>query len=353
MHALITALIKALPALFFRPTPGFGMRERVHEVRNHNNFMTDKERAFVENYHRKSISNALNHKDFSPFFEEKPSGALLVMRREPRTEHRTENNETQRNLFSGGFAKSRKKPRLVALDRDVSLPVEVQTELKIEEFCILVLKIKYRYNEIHMQEKISNLEYDPEATSETHIVEYETVAVSMLNEYLVRFSRSAKFFNALYELYASVNSIFKKNIVLSLLKSSKEIEFTMSLGDFVDRIFRNIPKINKEEILEFCTVFYENTAGVVFATALVLNDKNLARTFKLHLNDKVVMSMFVSLDRKVMWQFFSVLVPSLNTQDKKDLILFVREILVKAIREKDKHASIFLKSIGIEEDDLK
>lgn len=329
------------------------MKEHVHGARNHNDFMTRKERAFVENCHRKSISSALNHKDFSPFFEEKPSGALLVMRREPRTEHRTEHNETQRNLFSGGFAKSRKKPRLISIDQEVRLPAEMQTELQIEEFCVLVLKIKYRYNEVYVQDMGSNLEYNPEATTESHIVEYETVAVSMLQEHLLQFSRSAKFFNALHELYASVNSTLKKSIVLSLLNSSKDIEFTVSLGDFIDRIFRRIPKINKEEIQEFCLAFHKNTAGVVFATALVLNDTSLASVFMLCLNNDVVMSMFEAVDRKSVWQFFSVLAPSLSTQNKRDLILLVREMLVKAINEKDKHVSIFLKSIGIEEEDLK
>lgn len=328
------------------------MKEHVHVAKNHNNFMTGKERTFVENCHRKSISNALNHKDFSPFFEEKPGGALLVMRREPRAEHRTEHNEAQRNLFSNGFAKSRKKPRLISLDQEVSLPAEVQTELKIEDFCVLVLKIKYRYNEIYVQEKGSNSEYDPKTATENHIVEYETVAVSMLHEYLVRFSRYSKFFNALYELYASVNSTLKKDVVLCLLRSSNEIEFTVPLGEFVDQIFRKIPKINKKEIQEFCSIFYKNTTGLVFATALVLNDASLARVFKLCLNDEVAVFMFKALDRKYVWHFFSVLAPSLSTHDKRDLILLVREMLVKSINEKDKHTSIFLKSIGIEEDDL-
>lgn len=330
------------------------MRRGSHEGKDHSNFMTEKEKAFVENYNRRNVLNALHQKEFSIFFDGMAEGPVVVARKEKKSDTKAEETDAHRNLFTSGFTRSKKKPRILITKLCTDLPHELETAIRIEEFCVTVLKIRYRYSEVVVPENSGpDEEYDPGNATCDQGAEYRDAAVSMLEEEIAGFSQSQKFLTALEDLYECSEDSTRKSIVLAVIHASDKIEFTPLFKTFLDKIFHKFPAINKGEVGPFYSTFSRNSTGITLATILMLKNPEMSKDFKAHVDSDVVHALLDQRSSRCAWQFLGVMASSLDAGDKRDVIVLVRKNVGDAIGAKDRNVDIFLRSIGVSEDDLK
>lgn len=330
------------------------MKEDGYEVKNHDNFMTEKEKKFVESYNKKGVLNALHQKDFSTFFEGKPDTSLIITKKEKKSEQKAEDGDLQRNLFNSITSRSKKRPRLMLLESETCASPSLELDVKIEEFCTLVLKIKYRYNEVLVEDG-STLGggYDPEKAFPSQVMEHESTAINLLQQHFVGMSSSPKFFVALSSFYNKADEKTQRNIVLTIINTSRQLKFTPFLKSFLDEIFQKFPQISRSEIAEFFPVFHNTVTGLTLAIVLVLKNQELSRHFKSFLNPKVVEVLFKLPDQTKVWQFFGVMASVLDSKEKKELIALLRKNLLEAVGNKNnKSVGIFLRSIGVDRESL-
>ncbi|KRH95188.1 hypothetical protein M153_210001719 [Pseudoloma neurophilia] len=230
------------------------------------------------------------------------------------------------------FIKSVKLPRLMS-ETNVTIVDNIAVKLKIEEMIDEYLCEKYKIRE-------------------SRILECFIENEKKINEYF----KVPKFRKLLCDIFKDDNLELKKTIFLSLLKKSQLIIDYGNISEIFDYLVPYIPILEENKILEtrFHEHFMFSLAGILLATLILINQEEMTQIFFKNLESRL--EYLFDAQVKYVWRFLAVMIINLSEDEKKWLIIKLRDKIMTVVVSEDQEAihnmSPLIEALGLELSDL-
>lgn len=313
------------------------MKEKKQKPKSHEKFMTEKELSYVELINKRTLKRLPTYKLIELCFNNKDNEPFLRLKKERKEKEVT---EIEKGLFSLNLKKSRKKPRNIELENEITSSDQINSGLLVEEIINLILKIKYDFNEIVLQEEE---EYNPLNVSLNMKEENFNTILSKMQENLQSVFQFKKFNKHFKFLFEELEENKRKEIIFLLIKHEFEEE---NLNSFIESVYKSIPVFEESELTDFFTNFYKSTHLLILSVVFILKNKNLANFFKKELNRSTVDKIFDLKNKKIIWQFFAILSANVNKISRGEIFLLVKNRVDDCVERKEESVKVFLDSIG-------
>lgn len=315
-------------------TPPMPVKETKQE---HLCFMTEKEKAFVRGIHVRNINKNI----YANCFE-----ALLGQNQLPLTVYKKEKthdeNLKEKITFTAVNCRSRKKMRIVHSKNNKNGDF-LNQQIAIEDFIKAVLKIKYNYSEIVVEDDESSNEYRPVVVNRNNEYKNETVAFEMFKKINTNGKIVKKLFDILYDLCVVVSEERKTYAFALVYNKIIRADYNKEFQIFIDSMIKITPPL-KENELEF--EYFDNISCLLVAIVLMLKCDGIVTNIFDKVKNKID-DIFGFNNDKVVWQFFSIMIARLDNKDKKELFIRLNDHMKEAISDKNETVNIFMKTIGM------
>ncbi|RVD90825.1 hypothetical protein TUBRATIS_27440 [Tubulinosema ratisbonensis] len=312
------------------------MKEK-KKTKSHEKFMTEKELNYVEALNKKILKRIPAYKLIELCFNNKNNEPFLRLRKDRKIKMLVKQKKV---FFSLNLKKSKKKPRSVASEFEFTSSQAINSALLVEEIINLILKIKYNFNEIVLQEEE---EYNPLNVSVNMKEENFDLILHKLEENLEMLFKHKKFLKHFQNFFELLDEEKRKKIIFIFLKQNFEEK---NANIFVENGYKSIPVFEEKELSDFFNNFYKNSHFLILSIIFILKNNSLAFCFKKELNKKIVDKIFELKNEKFIWQFFAILATNVNKISKGEIFLLVKNKLDECVERRDENVKVFLSSIG-------
>ncbi|TBU05663.1 hypothetical protein CWI36_0601p0020 [Hamiltosporidium magnivora] len=318
--------------------------------KNYDNFMTEKEKKYVEMVLSRNISKMERRMDYSAFFNFEDKGPIEVKKNEKKNIEKREKTEGETNIPIKEFfretlvrthKKSVKEPRFVA---DIKAPEdfsELAIKIKIEEIIDVLIKRKYfvteepNYLEVNSKEFLKNIN----------------------SEEFKNYIKIEKFFSFLNRFFDIFTDIERKEVVVLLCTNSNSLLTTESFKLFINSNFMYFPSLQHHEIIQFLNNFYLNTPGIIIGFIMLHSNNLLEKVmYDRLIEDDGVNKLFLNCEEGYVWQFLALLIGCLDENNRRNMVFLLKEKIAEVVMsdniERIRYLDVFLDSIGVSKSDL-
>ncbi|KAF7684176.1 hypothetical protein TCON_0622 [Astathelohania contejeani] len=313
------------------------------KAQNNNNFMTEKEKQYVEYCLKRSINYSHNHTHYSTIFsldKQKKNGISMEgaikknLNMERKKEKKIEPEEVKK-ILNDVLVKTTKKSKKIPRYKyeNQMLPSDISKKLKLEEINDILIKFKYFEN------------------SRDQINEIPCI----IREHIRDFVQMPKFYSFLSRFFSSDADESLKRLVISYFYYNVDwIKATPEFKNFINNTFQLFPKI---EGLEDDSFFHniKNIATIMLASVLILNNPE----FSTKLYEGIIENPNQLFNKEIetySWQFLALLMEHLNVNQRKNVIVTFRDQIIDTSLSNDKerieHLELFLNSLGMSHSEL-
>lgn len=314
------------------------MKEKKEKIITHEKFMTQKELTYIELLNRRALKKLPSYKLIELCFDNKNNDQFVKVKKEKSKEI----NEVEKGLFSVNINKSKKRPRIVESGLETTASNSINSLLIAEEICDLILKIKYNFNEIILQEEE---EYNPMNVSINMKNENCEDVLIKIQEHKMSIFSFSKVINHLKEYFCIIEDDLKKRFINLLMDEPFEENNVCLL---IESIYKGIPVYDVKELLEFKRIFFCCTHFLLLSIVFILKNPSLSQEFYKELNETNCNKIFQLRNKKYIWQFFGILCINLDDFSKKRIYLLLNDKVKQSIKDKESNVKFFLNSIGVE-----
>lgn len=296
----------------------------------YNNFMTEKEKKYVESFNIRSITKSNSYKSFYKFFN--PSKEIHM-------------EESESKVQKPSFCKSKKGPKLLQFTA-VDLPSSIASDLLVEMFLdlLLIYKLNAFKNNNNELNEYSEIPVGTEIYNPSLDISIQASEPAADSGHLLNFLRAnldaifndPKITVVLADFFNTADEFMRLKIFKIIFQAQK----LSPNSEFVNSTFRNFPKVSSVEI------FYKSSLQLLLTTGLILKNCELSGVICGELSPSVLREIFLLDNKKAVWQFFTLLLLNLGATKKVTVLQSIKEYLEDAVANSEEGLDLFLKSLN-------
>ncbi|KAM0688467.1 hypothetical protein COBT_000278 [Conglomerata obtusa] len=300
--------------------------------KQHNNFMTEKEKNYIAHINSKNIQKSLKYKNYAQFFNTKATETKVKTKEKTNEEDRTIKQKETFQTIGKTFKKSKKLPRLMVENNKLELSRTMTIKLALEELFDKVIARKYCNN----------------VTEEIEITEEE----------FFYFLEHKKFYKLLILLFEVCEEEKKREIFIFLMKYGIKIQYPEEFKMFVNASYINFPKLERVDFEDafYFNNFYFNICNVILGSGIIKRDYTYVKLFYQYLCDDSLELVFSLDDEVSAWKFLTNLIMYVDDKNKGVVVGLIKDRVLETVEKKNpenlKGLEMFLDAIGLEKDDL-